>query len=265
MVQPSQKWLDKFSETLVPEMFVRITYGVTEPGLQEDAIPSTNGETFFSNVSSIVDSESHTYTKYSTGELNFTVLDGNYTLPDRSAESQEAGYISENCVSTSNHPIITLSFSKVHTVTIPGITITWSSTFNEWPTSFKLTAYSGNTVVSTKTVSDNSSITTDIDWEIANYDSISIQILSWCLENRRARVEQIKMVQFIVFEKKDIFRTSTIPQETRSAVNFRMIASLLRWITARRSGTRSTRKAFTNICMSASLSLWSTAWTWTER
>jgi hypothetical protein len=205
MVQPSQKWLDKFSETLVPEMFVRIAYGVTEPGLQEDAIPSTNGETLFSNVSSIVDSESHTYTKYSTGELNFTVLDGNYTLLDRSVKSQEAGYVSENCVSTSNHPIITLSFSKVHTVTIPGITITWSSTFNEWPTSFKLTAYSGSAVVSTKTVSDNSSITTDIDWEIANYDSISIQILSWCLENRRARVEQIKMGQFIVFEKKDIF------------------------------------------------------------
>ena len=35
MVRPSQKWIEKFSETLVPEMFVRITYGVTEPGLQE--------------------------------------------------------------------------------------------------------------------------------------------------------------------------------------------------------------------------------------
>ena len=31
MVQPSQKWLDKFSETLVPEMFVRITYALQNP------------------------------------------------------------------------------------------------------------------------------------------------------------------------------------------------------------------------------------------
>lgn len=112
MVRPSQKWIEKFSETLVPEMFVRITYGVTEPGLQEDAIPSTNGETFFSNVSSIVDSKLQTYTKYSTGELNFTVLDGNYTLLDKNVESQEAGYVSENCVSISNHPIITPHSAK---------------------------------------------------------------------------------------------------------------------------------------------------------
>lgn len=205
MVQPSQKWLDKFSETLVPEMFVKITYGVTEPGLQEDATPSTNGETFFSNASSIVETEKQNYTKYSTGELNFSVLDGSFALPDYNVDPQEAGYISENCVSSYNHPVITLSFSKIHTTTIPGITITWSATFEEWPTSFKLTTYSGGTIVSTKTVTDNKSAVSDISWEIAGYDSISIQILSWCLDNRRARLEQIKLGQFIVFNKNDIF------------------------------------------------------------
>lgn len=205
MVQPSQKWLDKFSETLVPEMFVKVTYGVTEPGLQEDATPSTNGETFFSNVSSITETEAQIYTKYSTGEPNFTFLDGSFILPDIGVEQQEAGYVSDNCVSDSNHPIVTFSFSKAHTAIIPGITITWSATFNEWPTSFKLTAYSGSSVVSEKTVLDNTSVTSDVDWIISGYDSISVQVLSWCIENRRARLEQVKFGRFIIFEKNDIF------------------------------------------------------------
>ena len=182
MVQPSQRWLDKFNETLVPETFVKITYAITEPGLQEDAIPSTNGEVSFSDVSSVVKNESLGYTKYATGELNFVPLDGTFQIPFANVPEstlytlttpeydalttsdndvllcnlfiypEEAGYVSEFCVSDSYHPKITLSFSKLHTAKIPGVTITWSQTCNEWATSFKLTAYSGKAVVSTKTI-----------------------------------------------------------------------------------------------------------------
>ena len=235
MVQPSQKWLDKFNDTLVPEMFVKITYSITEPGLQEDATPSTNGEVLFSNVSSVVDNSTQPYTKYATGELNFTQLDGTYKLPPENVPESvsfifttldydaleasngdvltgneisypgEAGYVSELCVSKSKHPIVTLSFSKVHTEGIPGINLVWSQAFNEWATSFKLTAYSGKTVVSTKAVTDNDSVALDVDWEISGYDSISIEILEWCIPDRRARIEKIQLGQFIVFEKNDIF------------------------------------------------------------
>ena len=235
MVQPSQKWLDKFNGTLVPEMFVKITYSITEPGLQEDATPNTNGEVLFSNVSSVIDNSTQSYTKYATGELNFTQLNGTYKLPPESIPESvsftlttldynaletsagdilagiemsypdEAGYISELCVTESNHPIVTVSFSKIHTVAIPGISIVWSTTFNEWATSFKLTAYSGSTVVSTKTVTGNTDVSCEVDWEISNYDSVSIEVLEWCIPNRRARMEKIHLGRFIVFEKKDIF------------------------------------------------------------
>lgn len=235
MVQPSQRWLDKFNETLVPETFVKITYAITEPGLQEDAIPSTNGEVSFSDVSSVVNNESLNYTKYATGELNFVPLDGTFQIPFANVPEstlytlttpeydalttsdndvllcnlfiypEEAGYVSEFCVSDSYHPKITLSFSKLHTAKIPGVTITWSQTCNEWATSFKLTAYSGKAVVSTKTVQNNDSVLSEVEWEISGYDSVSLEILSWCIPNRRARLEKIQLGQFIVFEKNGIF------------------------------------------------------------
>lgn len=235
MVQPSQKWLNKFNDTLVPEMFVKIIYSITEPGLQEDAIPSTNSEVLFSNVSSVVDNSTQAYTKYATGELNFTQLDGTYKLPPENVPESvsfilttldynaletssgaillgtemsypdEAGYISELCVTENNYPIVTLSFSKIHTAAIPGISIVWSTTFDEWATSFKLTAYSGSTIVSTKIVSSNADVSCEVDWNVSGYDSISIEVLEWCLPNRRARIEKIQLGRFIVFEKNDIF------------------------------------------------------------
>lgn len=204
MVQPSQAWLDKFDETLVPEMFIRILYSVTEPGLQDDALPSTNGETLFSTVESITSlDERKTYAKYSTGEPNITILDDTLTIPDLSAV-QDAGYVSESCISESNHPIVTFSFSSVHTAGIPGIIITWSETFNEWATSFKVTAKNGTTVVATKTVTGNTDITYEVEQEMTNYDSISIEVLSWCLPNRRARIEKVQFGGFIIFTKNQI-------------------------------------------------------------
>lgn len=250
MVQPSQKWLDAFNGTLVPEMFVKITYSITEPGLQEDATPSTNGETIFSNVSSLVYKQDTSFTKYATGELNFTQLDGSYKLPPNNVPESvsfvfttldydaletsdgdilagnemsypdEAGYISELCVTKNNHPIVTLSFSKIHTVAIPGISIVWSTTFNEWATSFKLTAYSRNIAVSTKTIVGNTDVSCEVDWGISNYDSISIEVLEWCISGRRARIEKIQLGRFIVFEKKDIF--SYKHESTRDPISGRL-------------------------------------------
>ena len=53
MEHPSQKWLNKFSETLVPETFIKIFYDSTEPGVQKDASASADTQASFSNVSGI--------------------------------------------------------------------------------------------------------------------------------------------------------------------------------------------------------------------
>lgn len=204
MVQPSQAWLDKFNDTIVPEMFLRITYSVTEPGLQDDALPSTNGEVPFSTVESITSLDDRkAYAKYGTGEPNLTILDGSELIPDLSA-IQDAGYISESVVSSSNSPVVTFSFSELHKASIPGVIITWSNTFNEWATDFVVTARNGSTVVAEKVVAGNDDVTTEVELEIANYNSISITVKGWCIQNRRARIEQVQLGGFVIFTKNQV-------------------------------------------------------------
>lgn len=204
MVQPSQAWLDKFDGTLVPETFVRITYSMTEPGLQDDALPSTNGEVPFSTVSSVTNTnKNNTLAKYATGELNLTVLDGFSAIPDLSSV-QDAGYISSALVSESAHPTITFSFSSVHTVSIPGVVITWSNTFDEWATKFKLSVYNGSSEIFATTVEGNTSAVYNVEHEIVDYDSIKIEVMEWCLPYRRARVETVQFGGLVVFTKDNI-------------------------------------------------------------
>lgn len=191
MEHPSQKWLNKFSETLVPETFIKIFYDSTEPGIQKDASASADSQTLFSNVSGITsENDKRSIAKYATGEPNLHLLDGTFLLPPASGSSaNEAGYISRDIVSESNHPKLTFTFSRLHTRPIPGITILWSETLNEYAKSFKLTAYSGDTQVSTITVNDNNDVRIEVDWEISGYDKITLEVLSWCLPDRRARIE----------------------------------------------------------------------------
>lgn len=206
MEHPSQKWLNKFSETLVPETFIKIFYDSTEPGVQKDASASADTQASFSNVSGITsDNDKRTVSKYATGEPNLHLLDGTFLLsPAPGSSADDAGYISRDIVSESNHPKLTFTFSRLHTRPIPGVTILWSETLNEYAKSFKLTAYSGDTQVSTITVNDNNSVRAEVDWEISGYDKITLEVLSWCLPDRRARIEWFMVGFRLIYTKNNL-------------------------------------------------------------
>ena len=204
MEHPSQAWLDKFNDTLVPEEFVEISYNSTEPGVQEDATASATAQVPFGNIENTTKELDRVLTKYATGETNLHVLDGSFRLLPDSVPYGDAGFISQTLVSDSNHPRIILSFGSVHTRAVPGLTIVWSSMMNEWATKFKLTAYKGTSVVSTITVSNNRSVYSETEWEIYGYDSIAIDILEWSIPNRRARIEWIMVGVHKVYNKKDL-------------------------------------------------------------
>lgn len=206
MEHPSQKWLNKFSETLVPETFIKIFYNSTEPGVQKDASASADSQTLFSNVSGITsENDKRSIAKYATGELNLHLLDGTFLLsPAPGSSANDAGYISRDIVSESNHPKLTFTFSRLHTRPIPGITILWSETLNEYAKSFKLTAYSGDTQVSTITVNDNNDVRAEVDWEISGYDKITLEVLSWCLPDRRARIEWFMVGFRLIYTKNNL-------------------------------------------------------------
>nr|DAE71736.1 MAG TPA: hypothetical protein [Caudoviricetes sp.] len=204
MEHPSQAWLDKFNDTLVPEEFVEISYNSTEPGVQEDATASATAQVPFGNIENTTKELDRVLTKYATGETNLHVLDGSFRLLPDSVPYADAGFISQTLVSDSSHPRIILSFGSVHTRAVPGLTVVWSSMMNEWAAKFKLTAYKGTAVVSTITVSNNRSVYSKTEWEIYGYDSIAIDILEWSIPNRRARIEWIMVGLHKVYSKKDI-------------------------------------------------------------
>lgn len=233
---PSDKWLEQYDKTLVPEMFVRITYHVSDDKAQADAIASSSNQALFSNTLSVTDLDSASLANYATGEPNLWVLDGSKLLVPSSEPYENAGYLSMDCVSDTNHPIITFSFSKTHSERIPGIIIVWSSALNEYAKSFKLTAYNGSELVATKQVDDNQSVESSVDFEISGYDSISLEILEWCIQGRRARVEQVEFGLRVQFSKADLLsytheskRDPISGQLSKDSVSFSVDNSEQRW------------------------------------
>lgn len=207
-VKPSDKWLAQYNNTLVPEMFIQITYHASDDAAQTDAIASSGSQTVFSNAASITNLDAPVSGNYATGETNLWVLDGSLDIVPDSEPYQECGYVSAECVSNANHPTIAFSFSKIHEEKIPGLTIVWSEILNEWAKSFKVSAYKGSTLLSENQINDNNSIETPVEFEISNYDSIVLEVIEWCIPNRRARVKQIEFGQRVRFDKKDLLSYS---------------------------------------------------------
>lgn len=207
-VQPSEKWLSQYNNTLVPEMFIQITYHASDDKAQTDAIASSSSQVVFSDVSDITDLDNLPSVKYATGELNLWLLDGLCTLIPSSEPYENAGYVSFENVSDANHPVVIFSFSKVHQGKIPGITIVWSELFNEYATSFRVSAYNGSSLLQEKQIDNNTLVESSVDLEISGYDSIVIEILSWCVPNHRARIEQVEFGQRVRFNKEDLLSYS---------------------------------------------------------
>ena len=212
MQEVSQAWKNVHKQTLLNESYVEISLDIADPDALADASPVDNGSAYISNISEAVSEVNTPAIPYGTLEQNLWLLDGNRkSIPNSNYE--DSGYVgdvlsNEECVFDTKIPIITINFSKVNTNLIPGVTIVWGTAYNEYAAHFIVTAYNGNTVVAEKEVLDNSGVTSIVDMDINNYDRITIQILSWCLPNRRARVDEIFVGIRKVYSKTDLLSYS---------------------------------------------------------
>lgn len=208
MERVSDKWEQKFNETLVPETFVEITIDVTAPGANEKAKFVTSGMSDFADTSELSKLDSKSLVRYGTGEPNLCVLDGSCKVVPASAPYGNAGFVSAKIVSTSNHPILRATFPSKITSTLPGITVVWSSIFNEYATSFKVTSYLETKALNSVTVTGNKSIFSEAEIELSGFDAIEVEVLGWCISNRKARVEQLRIGQYLIFDKTKILSYS---------------------------------------------------------
>lgn len=202
MIAVSDAWKDVHQRFFLPEAFIEITCGVTEDGLQERATATGTDEAVFSNVSMVASvTNDPSSVKYATNELNLWTLDGSRTILPDTSPYKNKGYISD-IESTGS---VTLELPEVHTVPLPGVTITWSSTFGEYPSVFTVTAKNGDTVVAETTVTDNTEEKSYVYFDLVNYDSVTVTVHDWFLPHRRARIENVYLGHALTMAKKDIF------------------------------------------------------------
>lgn len=204
MIATSDKWRVAQLGSLVPEAFVEIAYEVTEPGLQESASESNNGSTSFSNHENIVDMITRNHPTYATLEHNLWSLDGKRgMLPS----AEDTGYVSsaisggDGTFSTS--PVITITMDTLHTQAIPGIVITWSTAFEEYATRFRVRVFNGATEIHSQEF-ENATVETECIFTLAGYNKVQIEILEWCMPNRRARVERLFLGAIQTYTKNNL-------------------------------------------------------------
>lgn len=203
MIAVSDAWKLKQRDRLAPEGFVEISYLVSEDGLQAEAVASSKDQVVFSDLDTITVIDANRRTpRYATMELNRWLLDGSSSLL-ADGPYENAGYVSDTFCDDSD-PLLTVSLPVVHAQPIQGITITWSTEYNEFPTRFKVTAYNGSRAVATTTVTDNTTVISSVTLNIENYNSVVIQALDWCLPYRRARIEQVVLGIYVTYTKAEL-------------------------------------------------------------
>lgn len=200
MIQVSEAWKAKNRSFLLPETFVEISCFLTEVGAQESAIPSGTSEALFSDVNSVLGASGAQMKNYATLESNLWALDGTRTILPDSATYSNTGYVSDIGSSGS----VTLALPEVHTASIPGVTITWSSEYGEYATVFTVTAKNGDTVVAETTVTDNTENHSLVYMEISDYDSVTVTIHAWSMPDHRPRIDLVKLGLDMTFTKKDL-------------------------------------------------------------
>lgn len=209
MQQVTDKWKAEQRELIRPESYIEVKYSVTDPTAQADATPSVNNAWEKTKVDELTDEQDRTFTPYPVLERNSWLLDGSRVLY---TDTTSFGYVSENLSNEDGtfdiHPTITLAFSKVHESLIPGMTVVFSTAFEECASEFIIRAYNGETVTIEKTVTGNTDVNSITNMDISNFDKIVIEIVKWSLPNRRARVESIGVGITKVYTKDDLISFS---------------------------------------------------------
>ncbi len=205
----SENWKNVHKQTLLNESYVEVSLDIADPESLADASAQDNGAVYISDTSQVVSEVDKNVVPYCTLEQNSWLLDGSLkAIPE--SNYGESGYVGDAlsndvCVFSDKTPTITINFSKVFTNLIPGVTITWSTTYDEFADDFWVTAYNGDTIVAQKEVIGNRFVKSLVMMDIINYDRIVIQVKKWCLPYHRARIEEIFVGMNKVYAKSDIF------------------------------------------------------------
>ena len=200
MISVSEAWKEVHQQSILPETFVEIDCTISYVGEEKEASVKGSSETFFSTVKDVLN-DTPKSALYATNELNLWALDGSRSIvPTYASQRGPSGFVSADTTGE-----VVLSFPTPRTTLTPGITITWSNLYEEYPTSFTVTVKNGDTIVAENTITDNRDQVSAMFMGIKDYDSIVVTVHDWCLPNRRVRIERIALGHVITLTKDNIF------------------------------------------------------------
>ena len=211
MQNVSQEWKDNQNEMLVGESEIELSLRITDPDAYEDVEAIDNGSVEFSQTNATVSGVDYDMTPTLTFEQNLWLLDGSGEVLDNVGNHTNR-YLSDSICNQDKifdrNPMIYLAFSKTHTNAIKGITIVWSTVWDEYAEEFIVTALNGSTIVSQQSVINNKSTKSIVLMDINNYDGITIEVVKWSLSYRRARIEEIVIGIDKTYNKSDLLSFS---------------------------------------------------------
>lgn len=202
MISVSDTWKEVQKETVLPESFVEVTYWITEEGAQGLASESNNGALFYSDHDAIVETTSKEFQKYATLENNLWSLDGSFDILPDTAPYGDTGYVAD-----SDYPMVTIMFPSVRTQIVPGITVVWSETYNEYATRCRVTALNGTEIIVSEEFYNNS-VRSTFNMPIVGYDRIYIEIIDWIVPDHRPRIERFYLGAMEIYTKSELVKYS---------------------------------------------------------
>ena len=202
MVEVSEAWKDIHQRFILPETFVEVSCELINYTAQNLAEVNVETEAVFSDSQVITSTDLGVYPHYATLERNLWVLDGSRNVLPAMGPYENRGYASTEGVGS--YPGLYIVFPSNVTLDIPGITITWSDEYGEYPKTFHLTVRRGSQVLDAITVNDNTSHISTVSLNLVGGDSITIWVTDWCLPDHRVRIDRVTIGQTMIFTKREL-------------------------------------------------------------
>jgi len=236
-LEANKKWKDNQAQPLTSEAFVEVEYNITNPNSPDASLnkDDTNEALYFCNAIGLNDSSvpskligaeyhdviaSKDVTPYATLEDGRWLLDGSMvTAPELPAGSiyDYCGYASKtlcgaDCKFTPIPVTVSIDFGGQLVNILPGLTIVWDATYEEYAKNFTVTSYNGDKELQFySSVGDNNKSdgpVSVVQLQMENFNRIHIQVLEWSHPNRRARISKIFMGLNKVYGKTELLKFS---------------------------------------------------------
>ena len=202
MIEVSNAWKEAHKQSLLPESFVEISMDVVDT----DVSASVYGYGVYSesNSTDVVNADKRTNNEpYAWLEHNLWVLDGSRGIaPNKEATGTNTRLITDvGCI---------VEFAlRSPGKEVPGITITWSSQYDEYATDFTVEIFkrdgeAGLIRILEKTVTNNTNLVSFVDMPSSEYHLVKITVNEWSLPDHRCRIDSVKFGQILVFDKNQI-------------------------------------------------------------